>query len=167
VTHLEFDLHLVAARDGDRFVCRAEGGDRDDDEVGACGHLIEPERAIRGHRGADAEFRDACHGEHNSLAVGFDAAGDGAGLLSAGCQWGEKEGEGAENGARHRLTRVGAAPRQRGMRRLGLVREHDGEFLVRSVLVDGCGSLAAASAASGAHRIAGGCDLRRRGVSLG
>ena len=94
VMHFELDLHLVAAGHGDRLVCRAEGGDRDDDEVGARRDLVEPERAVGGDRGADAESGNARHREGDPLAVGVDAAGDGAGLLGGGCCRDEKGGKG-------------------------------------------------------------------------
>ena len=95
VTHFELEFGFVAAGDGDRVACRAEGGNLDNDEISARRHLVEAERAVRGHRGADAEIRNTRHCENDPLAVGFDAPGDGAGLLGAGRWWQEKEGEGA------------------------------------------------------------------------
>ena len=129
VAHLEFNFGLVAAGDGYRVASRAEGGNLDDDEMGAGRHLVEAERAVRGHRGADAECGDACHGEHDSLAVGVDGAGDRAGFLGDGRRRNEEEGEGTENGAGGRQAHAGPE-RRRGVRGLGLVRDHDGSSWV-------------------------------------
>ena len=138
VTHLELNFGLVAAGDGDRVACRAECGNLDDDEIGAGRHLVEAERAVRGHRGADAECGDACHGEHDSLAVGVDGAGDRAGFLGGRGRGDEKQGKGAENRARH----LAPTPRVR-VQGLGVVSEHGLEFLGRSVRVEGVVALAA------------------------
>ena len=129
VTHFELEFGLVAAGDGDRVARRAEGGNLDDDEMGAGRHLVEAERAVRGHRRADAECGDACHGEHDSLAVGLDGAGDRARVLGGGRRRNEEEGEGTENGAGGRPAHAGPEWR-RGVRGLGLVREHDGSSWV-------------------------------------
>ena len=138
VTHLELEFGLIAAGDGDRVASRAEGGNLDDDEIGAGRHLVEAERSVRGHRGADAECGDACHGEHDSLTVGVDGAGDRAGFLGGRGRGDEKQGKGAENRARH----LAPAPRV-GVQGLRVVSEHGLEFLGRSVRGEGVVALAA------------------------
>ena len=79
---LQCDGRLLPGRDGDRLAGQADGGDLDDQQIGAGRYGIEAERPVLGQRVTQREFGEFGGGERDSLVtVGMQLTGDGAGVL--------------------------------------------------------------------------------------
>jgi len=99
MTHLQLDVRFGASGNGNLGLGRSEGWNLDDNEVLACRYLVEPECAVSRYGGAELKCGHSRDRECDSLAVSFDRADDGAGVLGGGRWWKEKEKKGAENGS--------------------------------------------------------------------